>query len=172
MMSLSSKTSSGRKRRLKLRLKSRLRVMAFGTFDVLHKGHADFFRQARALAGGYGLPPFLIVSVARDKNVARIKGQPPLHDERQRLKSVQTNPLVDRAVLGGTGDHVPHIARERPDIIVLGYDQRNYIRGLAAALEKRGLSPKIVRLKPFQPHKYKSSIVKKRLARKKARQKP
>jgi FAD synthetase len=142
--------------------------MAFGTFDVLHKGHGHFFRQARALAPAPARP-FLIVSVARDKNVQRIKRQAPLYGERQRLAAVRVHPLVDRAIMGAVGDHIPHIAAQKPDIIALGYDQRNYVRGLQAALRRHGLDVKIIRLKPHQPHKYKSSIVKKQLSRKKAR---
>lgn len=129
--------------------------MAFGTFDVLHKGHEHFFRQARKLA----VRPFLIVSVARDKNVARIKGRQPRRSERQRLKTVGEHPLVDLAVLGGAGDHIPHIVLQKPDIIALGYDQRDYIKGLKADLKKRGLDVKIVRLKPHKPHKYKTSLI-------------
>ena len=43
------------------------KVMVFGTFDGLHEGHLDFFRQARE----YG--DYLIVAVARDVNVKKIK---------------------------------------------------------------------------------------------------
>src|SRR3989344_5946032 len=50
-----------------------VRIMIFGTFDMLHEGHLDFFRQARSLAAG----PHLIVSIARDASVARVKGAPP-----------------------------------------------------------------------------------------------
>ena len=41
------------------------RIMVFGTFDGLHKGHLNFFKQAKNFAEN----SFLIVSVARDKNV-------------------------------------------------------------------------------------------------------
>ena len=43
------------------------RIMVFGTFDIIHAGHEDLFRQARALAED----PHLIVSVARDSAAAR-----------------------------------------------------------------------------------------------------
>ena len=41
--------------------------MVFGTFDILHQGHLDFFKQARKLVAN----PFLVVSVARDVNVKK-----------------------------------------------------------------------------------------------------
>jgi len=130
--------------------------MVFGTFDILHPGHLHFFRQARQLARN----PRLVVSVARDKNVRRIKGNEPLHNERQRLKSVKTCRLVDEAVLGGLKNHLPHILRAKPDIIALGYDQVNYVKGLKTALKNRGWQGMIVRLKPFKPTIYKSSLLK------------
>lgn len=139
------------------------RVMVFGTFDVMHKGHEHMFQQARALAQMMGCEPYLIVSVARDSNVARIKGSAPLLSERKRLKLVASSPLVDKAVLGAVGDHIPHIVRERPDIIALGYDQTNYVRGLKSALVHRGLKVRIVRLKSHYPKKYKSSVIKAQL---------
>ena len=50
------------------------RIMVFGTFDGVHMGHLDFLKQARKLAR----ESFLIVSVAREKNVFRIKNKKPL----------------------------------------------------------------------------------------------
>ena len=50
-------------------MKKKIRIMVFGTFDGLHEGHLDFFKQARQLSKN----PFLIVSIARDKNVKIIK---------------------------------------------------------------------------------------------------
>jgi len=41
--------------------------MVFGTFDVFHKGHESFLRQA------YCYGDFLVAVVARDKTVAKIK---------------------------------------------------------------------------------------------------
>jgi len=52
----------------------RTKIMVFGTFDGLHKGHLNFFWQARKLA----VDSFLVVSIARDKNVIKIKGKSPL----------------------------------------------------------------------------------------------
>ncbi len=133
------------------------RIMLFGTFDLLHEGHRSFFRQARGLASH----PHLIVSVARDKNVEKIKGRKPLYTERQRLEFVRRTGLVDRAVLGALGDHIPHIKRQRPDIIALGYDQRGeYVSNLKTSLLQAGIHAHIVRLKPHYPEKFKSSRLK------------
>src|SRR3989344_4823703 len=127
------------------------RIMVFGTFDILHKGHLHFFKQARALA----LRPFLIVSIARDINVKRIKGRLPELSQGQRLKAIKKLRLVDKVILGGLKKHIPHIIKQKPDIIALGYDQKAYVRHLKFALKKEGLSPQLVRLRPFWPKVYK-----------------
>lgn len=132
--------------------------MVFGTFDVLHKGHLHFFRQARKLSAN----PYLIVSVARDKNVKRIKGLRPSLNEKRRLSALKKIRLVDKALLGGQGNHLPHILRQRPDIIALGFDQKAYVKNLRSDLKKRGMEVKIFRLRPYKRHIYKSSILKKR----------
>ena len=131
--------------------------MAFGTFDGLHKGHINFFKQARALA----VRPFLVVSVARDKNVRKIKKQHPDLNERKRLALIKRCPLVDKAVLAGLENHLPHILKERPDIIALGYDQKAYIRNLKKDLKNKSIIVDIVRLKPYKEKIYKNYLLKK-----------
>lgn len=137
--------------------RKKTKVMVFGTFDIVHSGHRNFFKQARKLA----IDPFLIVSVARDKNVARIKGSPPHNPQLFRLHIVRSCPDVDKAVLGGFREHMPHIIKEKPDMIALGYDQIAYVRGLRSELKRAGLATKVFRMKPYKPHLYKSSIIKK-----------
>jgi FAD synthetase len=132
-------------------------IMVFGTFDMIHKGHEDMFKQARALAEN----PFLIVSIARDTNVKKIKGRSPENKESIRKRIVSANKLVDKVVLGGKEDHMPHILKEKPDVIALGYDQYAYVRGLKTQLKAAGLKTKVIRLKPFKPEKYKTSLLKK-----------
>ncbi len=144
--------------------KKRVRIMAFGTFDIVHPGHKHFFQQARALAGKH--KPFLIVSLARDKNVVRIKGRPATSNELKRLARVKTVSEVDKAVLGAIGNHIPHIVKEKPEIIALGYDQSAYVGGLRSALAKAGLKVKVVRMKPHLQNKYKTSIIKKNKSKK------
>lgn len=129
------------------------RIMAFGTFDVLHKGHLNFFKQARKLSAN----PFLIVSVARDINVKKIKGKLPINDEKKRLSFIKSSNLVNKAVLGGLREHLPHILKEKPDVIALGYDQTVYTAGLKKYLTKKSLNVNIIRLKAYRPSLYKSS---------------
>jgi len=130
------------------------KVMVFGTFDMIHEGHVDLFRQARALASD----PYLIVSVARDASASRIKGASPRHTEGERVAHVATNPLVDKAVLGDEVGYVKHIMEEGPDIIALGYDQLGeFVDHLENELKKVGVGAQVVRLAAYRPDVYKTS---------------
>src|SRR3989344_6843398 len=140
------------------------RIMVFGTFDMIHPGHEDLFRQARALArpehGRGADEPFLIVSVARDSAAARHKGAAARRNERERLEAVQSHPLVDKALLGDEEGYMTHIKYERPDIIALGYDQSGeYVERLEQDLKAAGLPTKVVRLVPFKPETFKTSKI-------------
>lgn len=137
---------------------AKTRVMVFGTFDGLHPGHLHFFRQAKSL----DKKTFLIVSVARDRNVERIKGQKPRTSEKRRLALVRRTGLADQVVLSGLRDHLPHILRARPHIIALGYDQKNYIQNLKQELKMKGLQVKIIRLRPYKAHIYKNALLRPR----------
>lgn len=130
--------------------------MVFGTFDMLHDGHLDFFRQARSLTPD----PTLIVSIARDTAVVRIKGVSPRRTEEQRLALVSVCGLVDEAVLGDTEGYIAHIIEAHPEIIALGYDQEGeYVQSLEDNLRRAGLATKVTRLAAYKPEMYKTSFL-------------
>lgn len=132
------------------------RILVFGTFDYLHPGHINFFKQARSLARN----PFLIVSVARNINVKRIKGKQPENIEKDRLALIKSCRLVDLAVLGDKTQYLSHILKLQPQIIALGYDQIAYTQNLQLELKKLGLEVKVVRLKAFKAKHHKTSVFK------------
>lgn len=131
------------------------KVMVFGTFDILHKGHMSLFRQAKK-HGDY-----LIAVVARDLNVKKIKGQFPLNREKERLDEVKKAGIADEVILGNLNDWFKLIEEKKPAIICLGYDQNDF--NLCEELKKRRLDISIVRLKPYRPEMYKSSKLRFRL---------
>jgi len=129
-----------------------LKILCFGTFDILHPGHEQYLRDAKSLGDE------LYVIVALDKTVKDVKGMIPHNNQEKRLAAVKALPYVDHAMLGLPGDKYELVERIAPDIICLGYDQTAFTNGLSAVLASRGLNPKIVRLTlPLQPEKYKSS---------------
>lgn len=131
-------------------------VMAFGTFDLLHPGHKYFLRQA-SKHGDY-----LIAVIARDSTVKKLKGELPCQSEKQRQRAVMGLNLADEAVLGDRGmNKYAVIKKYRPDIICLGYDQTYLVDGLLDKIINFKFKTKLIRLKPYQAHKYKTSIIKK-----------
>jgi FAD synthetase len=130
-----------------------MRVVCAGTFDHLHPGHIDFLSQARALGGE------LVVIVATDANVLRIKGIRPDHNEQFRRSHVEQTGIPDRVVLGNPeGDIFSILLSLAPDIVALGYDQRVKDEQITEKLP--GCA--VVRLHPFHPEKFKSSFYRKK----------
>ncbi len=128
-----------------------MKVLCFGTFDGLHPGHEDYFRQAKVLGD------HLTVVVARDETVMEVKGRASRLDQDERLRLVQDHGLVDEAHLGFAGDKYQIIEQLQPDVILLGYDQSAFTDRLAEALTSRGLSIDIRRAAAYHPERYKSS---------------
>jgi cytidyltransferase-like protein len=131
-----------------------MKVMVFGTFDPLHPGHLDFFAQARKFGD------YLVVVIARDINVKKIKGHYPSLNERQRLAAARKVKIVSQAVLGDKKDYFKIIKKFQPAVICLGYDQRRGVVGLRRELKDLKISARVYRLKAHRPARYKSSIIK------------
>ena len=126
-----------------------VRVVCAGTFDHLHPGHISFLNQAKALGSE------LIVIVARDKTVRRIKEITPDHDEQCRKQNVERAGIADRVVLGNEDEDIFSILHIlSPDIVALGYDQRIS----EEKITKRFPGCRVIRLEPFHPEKFKSSF--------------
>lgn len=121
-------------------------VLVFGTFDKLHPGHRWFLTAARQ----YG--DRLVVVVARDHNVDKVKGHQPTQPEDQRLEQIQAIPEVAEARLGLEDySKKEQIIKEiKPDVICLGYDQAPHFQSPDPAIQ-------VVRLEAFHPEIYKSS---------------
>lgn len=128
-------------------------AMCFGTFDGLHPGHEDYFRQAKE----HGDDVFVVV--ARDTTVMDVKGNLPERNEQDRLAAVLEHPFVDDARLGYPDDKYQIIEEVHPDVLCLGYDQETFTDNLDAELARRGLSAMIVRCEAFLPDTFKSSLL-------------
>ncbi len=136
------------------------KVMLFGTFDIFHKGHKNFLKQARR----YG--DYLIVVVARDETVEKVKKRLPQNSEDIRLKNIKESDLADEVVLGSLENKYKAIEKYKPNVICLGYDQGTFTENLREKLKKLNLGKtKIVRLKSYYPEKYKSSKLRDVIAR-------
>ncbi|MDO8489823.1 MAG: adenylyltransferase/cytidyltransferase family protein [bacterium] len=130
-------------------------VVAFGTFDVLHPGHLSYLAQARKFG------TMLLVVVARDASVERIKGAAPLYSEKERLLIIKALRVVDEARLGNLDDHFSILGKIKPDVVCLGYDHVVTAQILLQFCKERGIKrPRIVRARAYRPERYKSHILK------------
>ena len=124
-----------------------MRILVFGTFDLLHPGHR-FVLDAAAKRGD------VFVVVARDRTVERIKGRLPVHDEIERVSRVRTAAPAATVMLGSGNDFLEPVHAVRPDLILLGYDQT-----LPPGVTESDLPCPTERLGAFEPQKYKTSIL-------------
>lgn len=128
------------------------KVLVFGTFDILHKGHIYLLKKAKELGEVH-------VVIGRDKTVFELKGKRSLNDEEERVKAVLSLGLVNKAYLGYLDDKYKVIEEIRPNIILLGYDQTSFTDRLEDELIKRKIECKILRCDSYFPDKYKSSLL-------------
>ncbi len=122
-------------------------VLASGVFDLVHLGHVRFLEEAKK-AGGADAK--LVVVVARDNTVEKMKGRKPIMSEGQRRALVESLRIVDEALLGfeslGIGEVVDKV---KPDVIALGYDQEEMERQVKNYLCTKKLPVEVVKIGKF-----------------------
>jgi FAD synthetase len=114
------------------------RVVATGTFDLLHPGHLYYLEESRRLGDE------LYVIVARDANV-RHKPKPVIPED-QRLKMVAALKPADHAVLGDLHDMFRPIREIKPAIITIGFNQHFDEEKIKGDLMARGIISEVVRV--------------------------
>ena len=132
------------------------RVVVFGIFDGVHEGHRDFFLQARRSPACWrdkgGSPDMveLIAVVGRDLVALKLKGKKPKFSEHERVLMVEKESLADRVVLGDKELSAYKILEKlKPDVICLGYDQKELKKDLSFWLAKNNQKIKLFTLKPY-----------------------
>ena len=119
------------------------RVVAQGTFDILHPGHVHYLEEAAAMGDE------LHVVVARTASVSH-KPDPVVPDE-QRRETVAALEAVDRAHLGHPEDFSVPIRKIDPDVLVLGYDQHHEEREVERMLSEWGIECRVERASAREP---------------------
>jgi FAD synthetase len=128
-----------------------MHVLLFGTFDHLHPGHRSVIDAAFARAESSGT---VTIVIARDRNVQHIKDRSPDHNEIERQSIVQEAYPKARVILGDAKDFLAPVRAVRPDVILLGYDQR-----MPPGVNEADLGCAIERQPALEPSKYKSSLM-------------
>ncbi|MCD2199310.1 adenylyltransferase/cytidyltransferase family protein [Halobacterium sp. KA-4] len=113
------------------------RVVAQGTFDLIHPGHIHYLEDAAAMGDE------LHVIVARRENVTH--KEPPVLPNRQRRDVVAALDAVDHARVGHESDIFTPIEDINPEVIALGYDQHHDADAIEAELADRGVDCEVRR---------------------------
>ncbi len=130
-------------------------VLATGTFDLLHYGHVYYLTEAKKTGGEDAK---LIVVVARDSTVERLKGNRPIIPENQRRAVIEALKVVDEAILGYEDMNMERtIEKIKPDIIAVGYDQAEIEERLRRYIADKKLPIKVVRIGRFSEDELNSS---------------
>ncbi len=92
--------------------------------------------------------------IARDRNVERLKGRQALQSEEERKKKVEEAAPRSRVILGDAADFLAPVRTVKPDLILLGYDQK-----LPPGVREEDFPCAVERLPAFEPERHKSSVL-------------
>jgi len=125
------------------------RALIFGAFDGLHPGHDYLVKQAAELADE------LYIAIPPDVIVKQLKGREPTNNLASRISEVSRRYPKAQVIEGDAeiGSYTV-VKRIKPDVIALGYDQKELARDIADKL-----NIKTVTIPAFHPDKYKSSLL-------------
>ncbi len=114
-------------------------VMAAGTFEILHPGHLEYLREAWKLG-------YVTAVVSSDENAEKAKGRRILIPQKQRAEVLSNLYYVHRVVLGSPGDIFDILEVVKPEVVLLGPDQRVSEARVREEARKRGLDVEVYRL--------------------------
>ncbi len=125
------------------------RIVATGTFDILHPGHIHFLSESKKLGDE------LWVIVSRERNVRHKPS--PIVSEEQRLMMIKSLKCVDHAILGDKEDMFKPIKEIAPAVITLGFNQYFDDEKLRTQLAERGIDAEVVRIGAYTKSQFTSS---------------
>ena len=94
-------------------------VLTGGVFDILHAGHVFTLYEAKKFGD------VLVVVVATDRTVKKLKKRKPINSEEYRAFIVNSLKPVDVAIIGRK-DFQETIDLVKPNVVVFGYDQKEF----------------------------------------------
>jgi len=140
----------------KWRKKSKKIIFTNGCFDIIHRGHIEYLKEAKLLGD------FLIVGLNSDNSVKRIKGKPrPYQSEQDRAAILDTMEMVDLVIIFDENTPLNLICELKPDVLVKGGDYDH--RLIVGAKEIEGWGGRVIII-PFLKGYGTSKLVEKILA--------
>ena len=127
------------------------KILVGGVFNIVHRGHEFFLRKSKELGD------YLIVVVANNRT-ARLTKKYPVLDQEIRKKNIDKLGIADKVVIGDETDFMNVVRKEKPNIIVLGYDQKINEKELKKMLTREGIDCEIVRIRE-KLKGYKTSLI-------------
>lgn len=108
-----------------LRQKNKKIVFTNGCFDLLHRGHVDYLKKAKALGD------VLVVALNSDSSVKRLKGKHrPVTAQKDRAEILSSLEFVDFITIFGQDTPLSVIKELQPDVLVKGADwEKNKVVG-------------------------------------------
>lgn len=93
------------------------KVYTGGTFDLFHRGHANFLRQCREIG------EYVVVSLNTDDFIYRYKGKYPIMNYEERKDVLLACRYVDEVIANSDGeDSKPAILTVKPKFVIIGSD--------------------------------------------------
>lgn len=108
------------------------KVYTGGTFDLFHRGHANFLRQCKEIGD------YLVVSLNTDEFIYRYKGQYPVMSYDDRKEVLLSCRYVDEVIPNADGeDSKPTILSVKPKFIIIGSDwaKKDYYKQMSFTQE-------------------------------------
>lgn len=130
------------------------KVLVGGVFNLVHKGHELFLKKAKEFGD------YLIVVIANNRTACLTKKY-PIVDQKIRKINIEKLQIADKVVIGDEADFMKTVKREKPNVIVLGHDQKISEKELKKMLTKEGIDCEIVRVKEKLKGYKTSRIIKK-----------
>ena len=128
-------------------------VLTFGTFDTFHLWHQFYLEQSKLYWDK------LVTIVAKSSNVKKFKWKKPKFDELKRVEMIKKSWIPDIIELWDSDNPLKWIELYNPKVICIWYDQKWFVSLLENHILNNNLNIKIIRIKPFNEDKFKSSII-------------
>lgn len=113
------------------------RVLAHGTFDIIHYGHIEYLKKAKS----YG--DYLIVMITSDELAVIKKGNKPFFDENIRKKVIASLKYVDKVIIRNEKISSQLIKKYKADVFVTIYPKYKILKNVCnvkIVKETKGIS--------------------------------